>query len=256
MSAHASRLPFSLDALIAEAKRRMRRRRVLVATVLVLLGAFTAAAVIIARSPGGPGAGRPSGGPGAAGSAGTSGGQALGTPFHGISAAQHPRTKADRLDPSVVVSIISDNKLQKRASHGRRGLVEPGSARFLRQLPNGARVYAVAATGRQLFVLIERMPRLASNVKPGAPLWECTSPLTQKVPAAINGFRAYKSRHKESPAVSWGVALDAVTAVSFTAGARVTTVPVKHNAWVYEGRYMADRNLTVLFKNGRTETIP
>ena len=56
--------------------------------------------------------------------------------------------------------------------------------------------------------------------------------------------------------MSWGVALDAVTAVSFTAGARVTTVPVKHNAWVYEGRYMADRNLTVLFKNGRTETIP
>lgn len=233
----------------------MRRRRALVAALVVLLGAIGAAAVIIPRSPGGPGSGGPSGGPGAPGAAGQSGGQAVATPFHGISAAQHPRTRADRLDPSVVASIVSENKLQKQMSHRTIGLLEPRSARFLRQLPNGARVYAAAATGRQLCVLIERMPHLGANVKPGAPLWQCASPLTGKVPTAINGFQAFKGPHGESPAVSFGVALDGVAAVSFTAGARLTTVPVEHNAWVYEGRYMAVRNFTVLFKNGRTETI-
>jgi len=178
--------------------------------------------------------------------------------FHGISAAHHPRTKADRLDPSVTASVISQNKLQRRVSHSKRGLLEPRSSRFLRQLANGARVYAVAATGQQLCALIERVPQpvLASNVKPGSPLSGCTSPLTQTVPSMINGFRAYKGRDKESPAFSWGVTLDGVTAVSFVAGARVITVPVKHNAWVYEGRYMADRNFIVHFKNGRTKTIP
>jgi hypothetical protein len=33
------------------------------------------------------------------------------------------------------------------------------------------------------------------------------------------------------------------------------TVPVKHNAWVYKGRYMADRNFTVHFKDGHTEAV-
>lgn len=154
-----------------------------------------------------------------------------------------------------MVSIISANKAQEQMSHRRSGLLEPSSARFLRQLPGGARVYAAATTGKGLCVLIERMPRLGPNVKRGAPLYQCTSPLTQRVPTAINGFRAFKERHNESPAVSWGIALDDVAAVSFTAGARVITVPVKRNAWVYKGRYMADSNFTVHFKNGRTETI-
>jgi hypothetical protein len=51
----ARRLPFSLDPLIAEAKRRMRRRRVLLA-VLALLGAGAVTGIILmARPPGGPG---------------------------------------------------------------------------------------------------------------------------------------------------------------------------------------------------------
>jgi len=53
MTIHAVRLPFSLDPLIAEAKRRMRRRRLLVAAVLVVALAGTAAGVIASRSPAG-----------------------------------------------------------------------------------------------------------------------------------------------------------------------------------------------------------
>lgn len=69
MIAGAPRLPFSLDPLIAEAKRRMRRRRILVAAVA--LAAVAAGAVVATRPPGGPapsGAGGALSGPGRVGS--------------------------------------------------------------------------------------------------------------------------------------------------------------------------------------------
>jgi hypothetical protein len=51
MTLRVARLPFSLDPLLAEAKRRMRRRRLLVAAVLVLAAGGIAAGVIEVRSP-------------------------------------------------------------------------------------------------------------------------------------------------------------------------------------------------------------
>jgi hypothetical protein len=48
------RLRFSIDPLIAEAKRRMRRRRLLIVVALVLAGAATAAGVLAGGSPAGP----------------------------------------------------------------------------------------------------------------------------------------------------------------------------------------------------------
>jgi hypothetical protein len=250
MSAHASRLPFSLDALIAEAKRRVRRRRVLVATVLVLLGAVTAAAVI-ARSPGGPGSGGPSGGPRGPGSAGPTGGQPVGTPFQGLSAAQHPRAKADRLDPSVVAWIAFLNK-EKRLHDLHVGLLEPDSSRFVRQLANGERAYAVAATGDAICALVERLriPHADNLKKPDAD-WGC-SRLTRKVPTTIESFKA----NPESPVFSWGIALDGVTAVSWSAGKQgIITVPVRHNAWVHLGN-ASFVHFTAHFADGKTETIP
>jgi peptidoglycan hydrolase-like protein with peptidoglycan-binding domain len=63
MTQHALRLRFSLDPLIAEAKRRARQRRVLVAVVtLALVGAGVGATFALRPSPsgGGPGAVSPS----------------------------------------------------------------------------------------------------------------------------------------------------------------------------------------------------
>lgn len=51
MTAHVPRLPFSLDPLMAEAKRRMRRRRVLVALLAVLVLGGVAGAVVVVTSP-------------------------------------------------------------------------------------------------------------------------------------------------------------------------------------------------------------
>lgn len=53
MITHAPRSPFSLDPLIAEAKRRARRRHLLLASILVLMALGTAIAVTAARSPAG-----------------------------------------------------------------------------------------------------------------------------------------------------------------------------------------------------------
>jgi hypothetical protein len=61
MTAYFPRLPISLDPLIAEAKRRMRRRRVWIVASLILIGGLTAAVASIATS-GGPGS--TGGGPG------------------------------------------------------------------------------------------------------------------------------------------------------------------------------------------------
>jgi hypothetical protein len=182
--------------------------------------------------------------------------------FRGISAAQHPRTAADKLSPAVVASIRQTNKLQARLNarlnRGRRGLIEPDTSRLVRRFPDGIRVFAVAATGGELCVVMEGMPRLAANVKLGGYSLGCTSPLTQKVPSTVASFRAFKGPHGESPAISWGITLDGATSVSFPANRRLTiTVPVKDNVWVYIGKWSAAvRGFRVHFKDGHTETIP
>lgn len=178
--------------------------------------------------------------------------------FRGIGAAQHPRTAADRLDPAVVASIIRDNKQLARVTHSRRGLLEPGTSRLVRELPNGARVYAVAATGGELCVVMERMPRLARNMKRGGYTTGCSSPLTRGVPSTVESFRAFKGPHGESPAISWGVTLDGARYVSFPVNRHLTIkVPVKHNVWVYVGKWSAAvRGFRVHFQDGHTATIP
>lgn len=178
--------------------------------------------------------------------------------FQGIKAAHHPRTSADKLSPAVVASIRQFNKLQARLNRGRRGLLEPDTSRLVRRLPDGIRVFVVAATGGQLCVVMEGMPRLGANVKLGGSSLGCTSPLTQKVPSTVESFRASKGPHGESPAISWGITLDSATSVSFPVNRRITiTVPVKNNVWVYIGKWSAAvRGLTVHFKDGRTQTIP
>jgi hypothetical protein len=170
--------------------------------------------------------------------------------FNGITAAQHPRSKADRLDPSVLASIAFTNK-QQRLRHSRVGLLAPDSSRFVRQLANGERVYAVAATGRAVCALVERLriPH-AYNLKKPASDWAC-SRLTRKVPTIISSFKA----NEESPVFSWGIALDGVTAVSWMAGSQgVVSVPVRHNAWVHLGN-ASFVHFTVHFKDGGTEKI-
>jgi hypothetical protein len=159
--------------------------------------------------------------------------------FNGISAAHHPRTAADKLDPAVAALIA--------ASGNRLGL-EADSARFVTQLADGARVYAVATKTGMLCALAERLPN--NNGKDDAAAMGCGSPLTQSRPTTVASFRA----NEATPPISYGIALDGVTSVSFKAGGHEVTVPVKNNVWAYAGN-SAIGSLTVHFNDGSTETI-
>ena len=56
MTLRVLRLPFSLDPLMAEAKRRARQRRLLVAVLLALIVGGVVGGLFASRSPGGPNA--------------------------------------------------------------------------------------------------------------------------------------------------------------------------------------------------------
>jgi hypothetical protein len=160
--------------------------------------------------------------------------------FDGISAAQHAPTAADKLDPAVAASIAAnDNPL---------GL-EADSARFVTQLADGVRIYAVATKTGELCALAERLQN--NNGKNDAVAMGCGSPLTQSQPTTAASFQA----NEATPPISYGIALDSVTAVSFMAGGKEVTVPVKNNVWAYEGHNSAIGSLTVHFHDGSTETI-
>ena len=160
--------------------------------------------------------------------------------FDGISAAQHAPTAADKLDPAVAASIAANDNLL--------GL-EADSARFVTQLAGGVRIYAVATKTGELCALAERLQN--NNGKNDAAAMGCGSPLTQSQPTTAASFQA----NEATPPISYGIALDSVTAVSFMAGGQEVTVPVKNNVWAYEGDNSAIGSLTVHFHDGSTETI-
>jgi hypothetical protein len=190
-------------------ERRRLRRPVLVAAVVVVALALTGVAI--------------ANGVGA---------------FDGISAAQHPPTAADKLDSAVAASL-SENDL---------GL-DADSARFVTQLPDGARIYAVATKSGGLCVLAERLPN--NTGKNDAAAMGCGSPLTQSQPTTAASFRA----NEAVPPITWGIALDGVTAVSFRAGGQEVTVPVKNNVWAYEGQNSALEGWRVHFADGTTSVL-
>jgi len=164
--------------------------------------------------------------------------------FDGISAAQHPQTPADRIDPALLAQINAAN-----TARGAAGQLLPDSARLVKQLTDGARIYAVATQDRQLCALAERLTN--NTGKSDAAAMGCGNPLTQTQPSTAETFRANRS----TPAISWGIALDSVTAVSFMAGGQEVTVPVKNNVWAYEGQAPVHGSITAHFKDGSTEPI-
>jgi hypothetical protein len=159
--------------------------------------------------------------------------------FNGIGAAQHPPSAADKLDPAVAASLAANNQL---------GL-ELDSARFVTQLADGIRIYAVAAADEQLCAVAERLPN--NNGKNDASTTECGSPLTQSEPTTATSFQP----NEQAPVITWGIALDSVTAVSFTAGGQAVTVPVKNNVWAYEGDNPAFGSLVAHYDDGSTRKV-
>ncbi|MFL5959420.1 MAG: hypothetical protein ACJ75G_04015 [Gaiellaceae bacterium] len=162
--------------------------------------------------------------------------------FRGISAVQRPQTPADRLDLAAEINAENYGRLASDQ-------LLPDSARLVKQLPDGIRIFAVATNGGELCALAERLPN--NNGKNDASAMGCGSPLTQDQPTTAASFRA----NDETPTISWGITLDNVTAVSFMASGQGVTVPVVNNVWAYEGDNGGLESLTVHYADGTTSVL-
>jgi hypothetical protein len=161
-------------------------------------------------------------------------------PFPGISAADHPATSNDALPASLTAHIDEFSSGMERFGHGR---LLPDTARFITQVPSGMRFYTIATSAGGLC--------LATVRSSGGNGLECGDSLSQSRPITIASERT----NRATPPVSYGLAMDGVTAVSFRAHGHQTTVPVKDNVWAYEGQNGALRSVTVHWENGSTQTL-
>jgi hypothetical protein len=177
----------------------------------------------------------------------TAGGAALASgvnPFASITAANHARTGADVLDPATAAMIQS---LNTRAGHDRfpTGRLLPDSARLVGQLSGGRRFYVITTSTNELCVMIEQ----DAGARGGA--ISCGNPLSQTQPTTQGTIRV----GPQTPPLSFGIARDDVTSVSFRAKGTEQTVPVKNNVWFYEGTSSALASITVHYADGHTQTI-
>jgi hypothetical protein len=160
-------------------------------------------------------------------------------PFAGISAANHPATSSDTLPASLTAHIAEFSSGMERYGHGR---LLPDTARFITQLPSGMRFYTIATSAGGLC--------LATVRSSGSNGLGCGDSLSKSRPITIGSERP----NRATPPVSYGLALDGVTGVSFRAGGTETTVPVKDNVWAYEGHANL-RSVTIHWQNGSTQTL-
>jgi hypothetical protein len=161
-------------------------------------------------------------------------------PFAGISAANRPSTPSDALPPSLTAHIAEFSSGMERYGHGR---LLPDTARFITQVPSGMRFYTIATSAGGLC--------LATVRSHGGNGLECGDSLSKSRPITIASERT----NRATPPVSYGLAMDGVTAVSFKAHGHQTTVAAKDNVWAYEGQNGALRSITVHWENGSTQTL-
>jgi len=166
--------------------------------------------------------------------------------FVGIGAADHPQTNEDVLDPAAAAQVQKINHGLIRA----RGLF-PGptphvllnTARLIGQLPDGHNIYVLSTTTNELCIVIDQL---------GATLG---TPPSAGEPTTIGTFDKVVNGPDATPPISWGIARDAITKVSFMGGGSEHTVPVVNNVWAYKGNNSALESITVHYVDGSTQTI-
>lgn len=163
--------------------------------------------------------------------------------LNGISAAEHPQGPADTLDPTLAAQIDQENAELAGSPTGQL-LID--SARFVRGLARGERVYALTTTTNMLCVLIVGRP--GSNMSSAV---GCGDPLSQDEPTTIASVQGSST----TAPLAYGVAIDGVTSVSFMSEGVEKTVPVENNVWAYEGPSNAMESLTVHNADGTAQTL-
>lgn len=165
--------------------------------------------------------------------------------FSGIGAAQHPQGTADILDPETA-AYLQDRDCVSGTANPSCGPTVPNlllsSARLVGQLPTGQNLYVITTTGGLLCAVVQgRYPPMS-----------CGATLGASKPTTVASFGDPTTNQP----VFFGVAMDGVTAISFTRAAQVVTVPVRDNVWEYEGPD-ADvlDSLTAHFADGTSLTV-
>lgn len=167
-------------------------------------------------------------------------------PLVGIGAADHAQRPQDVLPAAIVKQLGSP--FAPAGAPPVIGTLLPKTSRLLGRLPSGRRIYVAQTSGAKLAIIVtDRRGRLQS-VAWGEPLTQ-TEPVT-----VLTSVRVKNGPHATTP-LSYGIARDGITAVSFTAHGREQTVPVTNNVWFYEGRSNVGASITIHYTNGSTRTI-
>jgi hypothetical protein len=219
----SSRFPFSLYPLIAEAKRRARQRRVLIALAVLLLAGLAAGLTLALRSPGG-----------------SSGGARLGA-FKGIGAAQRAQTAADVLPPKILARIKQLNA-DPIAKERNIPPLRPETARFLGRLLPDEALYVLADSAGDLCYV-------EPHLDPGSDLSSaflfdeaCSRPLGRSQPIWL-ADDSVSGNYSGYVGTIVGVAMDGVTSVSFSVAGKAGTVPVKNNVFASELHHPATNTI-------------
>jgi hypothetical protein len=204
MTLEGLRLPLSLEPLIAEAKRRARQRRVLIALGILLLAGLAGGLALAFRSPG-------SGG-------GVTGG--LGA-FNRLAAAQHARAGASVLPPAILSAV----------EHGNAEAAKPGTHLFQERLDT-ARLLAKTPAAT-VYVLADSRGYLCSYEVVAPPVFTgnpCAPPLNKATPITFSAGNECTAT-TGCNFTAGGIAVDGVRSVSFTVRGKRVTVPVEHNVY-------------------------
>jgi len=160
--------------------------------------------------------------------------------FVGIGAADHAQTPQDVLDPTAAALV---QKFNDRLTRSGLRHVLPDTARLVGQLADGHKIYVLATTTDELCIVIDQM---------GATLG---APPSRNEPTTIATFDDVVNGPNATAPISWGIAKDGVTAVSFMGGGNEQTVSVVNNVWAYEGENSALQSITVHYADGTAQTI-
>ncbi|HJQ74591.1 MAG TPA: hypothetical protein VJ814_06880 [Gaiellaceae bacterium] len=208
MTLHVPRLPFSLDPLIAEAKRRMRRRRLLVVTVA--LAALTLAGSVVAtRSPGGPGSAGPPGNLGLLSAPGRAGSVRI-DPEGAIGPLQMNRSTLAQVvayagEPSVLRAARGDGQTRYRVL-GYACRPGAGTEKYWSSYPIACRT-AFYLVGGRLSLFITQDPRFAeaAGVGIGTPTKRAEQLLHQRAfSGCVSGIRLQGKRAWTTVALGGG----------------------------------------------------
>ena len=140
--------------------------------------------------------------------------------FDGIGAAQHPQTDADVLDTKTAAGL-------RNACPG--GTAQSFFMPVCHLVLASARLVGQAAPYGNVYVITDTRGDLCTVLEGGDTT--CGPPLSRSQPITFGSFN--RSPTTGGTYIATGLAIDGVTAVSFTVDGKAVEVPVTNNVWVF-----------------------